>query len=106
MVLYHFEIMLYYGLYVEMISILFIYHVYIRLIWFLSKPHHGVGCLALFHTVHCNLGMDDQSAVNVGLCGLILVDVRGRCWSIFCRRRPRLSGTSKKRCISKIIFKK
>ncbi len=36
--------------------------------------------------------------VNVGRCS-------GRCWSIFCRRRPRRLGTSKERCMSPNIKK-
>ena len=40
-----------------------------------AGPGHGGG-LALFHTVHRNLGPDGPSALTCGLCGSMLVDVR------------------------------
>ena len=52
--------------------------------------------LALLHIVHSNLGLDGPSISKSGLWGPMLVDLWGRCCSSFCRRRPRLSGASKK----------
>jgi hypothetical protein len=46
------------------------------------SPYNGGG-LALFHTVHRNLGPDGPSAFTNGLCGSLLVDVGvdvGRFW--------------------------
>ncbi len=42
----------------------------------LNPPLQTWGGLALFHTVHRNLGLDGPSAFNCGLCGSILADVR------------------------------
>ena len=55
---------------------------------------------------HCTSEIGSGRPISIKLWAMWINFGRfsGRCWSICCRRRPRLSGTSKNRCIFYILI--
>ncbi len=68
----------------------------------INTPSLFYGGLALFHTVHMNLGPDGPPPLKCGLCGSMLVDFQVDILS------PKAApvGDKQKRCISKSNFQK
>jgi hypothetical protein len=66
-----------------------------QMVHFFLNLQAWVGSCAI---ARCTSGFWSGRSIIIKMWAM-LVDLWGRCWSFFCRRRPRLSGTSKTRYI-------